>query len=60
MQILLKTKSLKKFLKLSNEELSLTLLCVSLMFREFHKVTSAMANVLMSHWLCSRSTTSTF
>ena len=48
-EMLLKKKSLRLLLKLSNEVLPLILLSLSLTFREFHKVAAAMANVLMSY-----------
>ena len=50
-RMLLKKKSLIIF-KLSSEWLPLTLLSLSLTFREFHKVAAAMANFLMPYWLC--------
>ena len=49
-ELLIKKKSLKITLKLSNElGLPLTLLPLSLTFREFHKVTAALVNVLMPY-----------
>ena len=48
-EMLLKKKSLRLLLKLSNEGLPLILLPLSLTFREFHKVAADMANVLMPY-----------
>ena len=48
-EMLLKKKSLEITFKFFNEGLPLTMLPLSLTFREFHKVAAAMANVLMPY-----------